>query len=104
MENAIKNANRIIAISENTKQDLVEILHINPGKIDVVYHGYNKTISTNPPVGYGKYILFVGRRSLYKNFIILEIVYLSFQNLFNHSDSKYNYSIIYFDQRMDKSK
>jgi glycosyltransferase involved in cell wall biosynthesis len=70
MENAIKNANRIIAVSENTKQDLIEILHINPGKIDVVYHGHNKTISTKTPVGFGKYILFVGRRSLYKNFII----------------------------------
>ena len=42
MENAIKNADRIIAVSENTKKDLIEILNINPEKIDVVYHGYNK--------------------------------------------------------------
>jgi glycosyltransferase involved in cell wall biosynthesis len=70
MENAIKKANRIIAISENTKKDLVEILNINPGKIDVVYHGYNKAYSYNNPANYGKYILFVGRRGLYKNFRI----------------------------------
>jgi glycosyltransferase involved in cell wall biosynthesis len=69
MENAITNANRIIAISDNTKKDLVEILNIRPEKIDVIYHGYNKSVSNNTVGNYGKYILFVGRRSLYKNFI-----------------------------------
>lgn len=69
IEKAAKNANRIIAISENTKKDLIEILNINPEKIDVIYHGYNKPISTTNLGSYGKYILFVGRRSLYKNFI-----------------------------------
>ncbi len=69
MENAIKTANRIIAISENTKRDLEEILGVNPAKIDVIYHGYNKSVSHKKTTGYGKYILFVGRRSLYKNFV-----------------------------------
>ena len=69
MENAIKNANRIIAISENTKKDLIEILNIDHEKIDVIYHGYNKTIYGKTSKNYGKYILFVGQRSLYKNFI-----------------------------------
>ena len=69
MENVIKKANRIIAISENTKKDLIEILNINPDKIDVIYHGYNKIIPIKKSGSYGKYILFVGRRSLYKNFL-----------------------------------
>lgn len=72
MENVIKNANRIIAISKNTKKDLIEILKINPEKIDVIYHGFNKPNSYKKSKnigGFGKYILFVGRRSLYKNFI-----------------------------------
>ncbi|MEO8764890.1 MAG: glycosyltransferase family 1 protein [Ginsengibacter sp.] len=68
MENAIKKANRVIAISENTRKDLVEILGIHPEKIDVIYHGYN-TIPAKKTGVYGKYILFVGRRNLYKNFI-----------------------------------
>jgi glycosyltransferase involved in cell wall biosynthesis len=68
MENAIKNASRIIAISENTKNDLTEILDINPEKIDVIYHGYNKPIRAKNSGNFGKYILFVGRRNLYKNF------------------------------------
>jgi glycosyltransferase involved in cell wall biosynthesis len=36
---ACKTANRIIAISERTKQDLVELLSIDERKIDVVYQG-----------------------------------------------------------------
>ncbi|AMR31750.1 mannosyltransferase [Mucilaginibacter sp. PAMC 26640] len=36
---ACKTAHRIIAISERTKQDLVELLNIDTNKIDVVYQG-----------------------------------------------------------------
>jgi glycosyltransferase involved in cell wall biosynthesis len=68
MENAIRKAKRIIAISENTKADLVDLLNISPEKIDVIYHGYN-TIPAKKPGIAGKYILFVGRRNVYKNFI-----------------------------------
>jgi len=67
----ITKANRIIAISENTKNDIVKILNIPPEKIDVIYHG----TSMQPPSGKKrrlnlpqKYILFVGERSFYKNF------------------------------------
>ena len=68
MEKAIKNATRIISISQNTKKDLVDILNINPEKIDVVYHGYNKPDIKITLNNYGRYILFVGRRTSYKNF------------------------------------
>jgi glycosyltransferase involved in cell wall biosynthesis len=73
MEIAIKNANRIISVSENTKKDLVEIFNLNPEIIDVIYHGFNKRSNnksqTNKIIdNFGRYILFVGNRSLYKNF------------------------------------
>ena len=29
----------MIAVSENTKVDLIELLHVSPGKIEVVYEG-----------------------------------------------------------------
>lgn len=66
----IIKANRIIAISENTKKDIIRILNIDPEKIDVVHHG----TSMQAPIGKhklslpAKYILFVGDRSEYKNF------------------------------------
>lgn len=68
----IARANRIIAISEYTKKDIVEILGIAPEKIDVVYHG----TSLRPVRHRGlelpeSYLLFVGDRSFYKNFTAL---------------------------------
>jgi glycosyltransferase involved in cell wall biosynthesis len=69
MEYVIKNANRIISISENTKKDLIDILNINSDKIDVIYHGYNSIGLNKKKEDIGsKYILFVGLRNKYKNF------------------------------------
>lgn len=68
MEKAIKNANRIIAISENTKKDIVEIFGLPLEKIDVIHHGYNQPCGKKQRNEYGRYILFVGNRDRYKNF------------------------------------
>lgn len=66
------HASRIIAISESTKQDIVNILDINPDKIDVIYLG--SSFNVNSVKEYRQtlempYLLFVGNRSMYKNFI-----------------------------------
>lgn len=71
MERIIKNANRIISISENTKKDLIDILNINPEKIDVIYHGFNRPVIKKNLNSLGRYILFVGYRGGYKNFSTL---------------------------------
>jgi glycosyltransferase involved in cell wall biosynthesis len=66
----LENAAKVIAISQTTKQDIVEMFSVDSNKIDVVYLG-------NSLVNSGKsclrlidedYILFVGNRGLYKNF------------------------------------
>ena len=67
-------AHRIIAISEQTKRDLVHIFQIAPEKIEVIYLGNSlrplpeapQSLDTThiPP----KYILFTGSRKRYKNF------------------------------------
>lgn len=65
----ITHASRIIAISENTKKDIIRLLPVDPEKIDVVYHGINQ-VKTNY-IGLklpGRYILYVGDRGGYKNF------------------------------------
>lgn len=66
----IEKASKIIAISETTKRDIIEIFGISGTNIDVVHLG-NSLI--NNSIGAKKivdkdYILFVGNRSLYKNF------------------------------------
>ncbi len=67
-----EKASKIIAISKSTKKDLVEILKINPSKIEVVYLGNSLMVDNNAKLNIkmpSKYILFVGSRGGYKNFI-----------------------------------
>jgi len=70
----VQKANRIIAISENTKNDLVKIFGINKNKITVIYLANSLTIRENTNNINSKYeipkkyILFVGNREGYKNF------------------------------------
>ncbi|MDH4127436.1 MAG: glycosyltransferase family 4 protein [Spirochaetota bacterium] len=66
----IEKASKVIAISENTKQDIIRLFGINESKIEVIYLGNslnpkNNDSSLSIPE---KYILFVGNRSIYKNF------------------------------------
>ncbi len=71
MTQVINNSQRIISVSEHTKQDLVNILNVSPEKIDVVHHGFNPFNLKNNTNHYGRYILYVGARLNYKNFKIL---------------------------------
>lgn len=70
----IEKADRIIAISETTKNDIIRYLGVNDNKIDVVYHGLqtgvppSTTAVSNLP---SNYLLFVGDRGGYKNFYLL---------------------------------
>ncbi|NOU38457.1 MAG: glycosyltransferase family 4 protein [Ferruginibacter sp.] len=69
----LEKATKIIAVSKNTKKDILKIYpHIDSNKIEVIYHGnsiyYAKSITVNLPE---KYILFVGERANYKNFIFM---------------------------------
>jgi len=65
-------ADRIIAISESTKKDIVELLNVDPSKIEVIYLGsslaLNPSNSKSEDERIAPYLLFVGNRSMYKNF------------------------------------
>ena len=63
----IKEADHIIAVSENTKRDIVELLGTDPSKISVVHHGYRPVAEPAPQL-FDRYVLFVGARKGYKNF------------------------------------
>lgn len=67
----IHAADHIIAISENTKKDVLELYpDIDPEKISVIYLGTSMPELENTganPIG-RKYVLFVGLRGWYKNF------------------------------------
>lgn len=67
----IMAADRIVAVSENTRNDILRFYpEIDPGKIKVIYHGASFS-GAEPERGVwpDRYILFVGRREGYKNFL-----------------------------------
>lgn len=67
----VEKATKIIAISESTKKDLIELFGTDESKIEVVYLGnsmFPKSNSTPALKLPQKYILFVGSRDGYKNF------------------------------------
>ncbi|WP_026994137.1 glycosyltransferase family 4 protein [Flectobacillus major] len=68
----LDKASKVIAISENTKQDLMEFYRISADKIDVVPHA-STFKSMSPYVNSHlklpeKYLLYLGTRNDYKNF------------------------------------
>ncbi|MES2446443.1 MAG: glycosyltransferase family 1 protein [Bacteroidota bacterium] len=67
----IPKASHIIAVSQNTKNDILKLYpEISPEKISVIHHGNSLRVNNNviqmelPE----KYLLFVGQRDAYKNF------------------------------------
>lgn len=73
----VKKADAIVAVSQNTKQDLIRILGVEEKKVHVIYHGgpENRDIEENTssavfssPQIEGRYFLYVGQRIFYKNF------------------------------------
>ena len=64
-------ASKIIAVSESTKKDVVQILGVPEEKVEVIYHGvnnYNLNSLDNSFYDF-PYLLYVGSRYDYKNFI-----------------------------------
>ena len=63
-------ASAIIAVSENTKRDIIRILGIPKEKVHVVYHGcsFPSAEEQTSPFNF-PYILYVGGRGWFKNFI-----------------------------------
>ncbi len=67
----VQKAAGVIAISESTKKDLIDILGVPEDKVTVIHHGIDleSPLETETVPGLpAQYLLFVGERSNYKNF------------------------------------
>lgn len=79
-ENAIRHANHIVAISHTTKRDLIRLLDVRSTPVSVIYHGVDSEFASvtdnhevfdhEPPIS-RPFILHVGGREGYKNFVFL---------------------------------
>lgn len=76
----IKKSQKIIAVSESTKIDIIELLNCPPEKIAVIYNGYDRNLyfplksftrKILTEYGYENYLLAVGPTYKHKNFINL---------------------------------
>ena len=70
-EASVRRADAVVVVSKNTKQDLLHLFDIDEKKVKVIYHGIDipdTDILHGQPLFPFPYILYVGRRSEYKNF------------------------------------
>jgi glycosyltransferase involved in cell wall biosynthesis len=67
---AVRRADRVICISDNTRRDLLERVHVDPEIVSVVHLAGAPVPAVRPtrPVVDGTYVLYVGPRGGYKNF------------------------------------
>lgn len=66
----LENADAIIAISKQTKQDLLHFYDVDVNKITVIYHGACQTpvVCNDIPLCDKPYLLYIGTRQYHKNF------------------------------------
>jgi len=68
----INQADKIIAVSENTKNDLIELCGLASNKIETIYHGNSFNLNIErfslPKTIDQQYLLYTGKRYAYKNF------------------------------------
>jgi len=68
---SLERADAIVVVSENTKQSMLQFFDVDERKVHVIYHGIempSADILSLPRAYAFPYILYVGRRSEYKNF------------------------------------
>ena len=70
---ALKRADHVICISENTKMDLLRLLDISEDKVTVVHLGSGLPLASIPSKGElpnidSPYLMYIGQRGGYKNF------------------------------------
>lgn len=74
LESWVRNADRVIAVSEFTKKELLQLTDVDPSKVDVVYNGVRTLPSDGPPPSTplpDRFVLYVGTVELRKGAEIL---------------------------------
>lgn len=87
---AVRRADHVICISEQTRRDLIELFKVDPAKLSVVSHGFSlidRGVKTTEDVTSGRpFLLYVGNRGAYKNFEGLLLAFAAAPRLRNEYD------------------
>jgi glycosyltransferase involved in cell wall biosynthesis len=95
-KDCIYSADKIISISENTKKDLKSFYNIPDNKIEVVYlhNSLNENFISNTnlqkKLAIEEFLLFVGNRSIYKNF---NFMLISIESILKDNKNLYLYCV-----------
>jgi glycosyltransferase involved in cell wall biosynthesis len=88
---SIQRADHVICISQHTRQDVIELLHVDPAKTSVIHLGF--TLTNRAESGQKRcdplarpFLLYVGKRGGYKNFGRLLQVYAASPTLYDGFD------------------
>jgi len=87
---AVMRADHVVCISEQTRQDLIELFGVDPAKTSVVHLGFTLTIQAESEKLTGTparpFLLYVGKRGGHKNFEGLVKAYAASEKLRNDFD------------------
>lgn len=105
----VRKADKIIAVSESTKKDLMEIFHVPEDKIKVIYSGLDKRFFETPSADpqkvlakFGivkKYILFLGTIEPIKNISRLLEAFAIFKENYKKQNKKFDYQLVLAGKR-----
>jgi len=79
IRNAVKTAKKVIAVSENTKKDIIRMLHIPEQKIEVIYNGVSSEFEMIEDVS--KFKSTLDKYKISKEFLLYTGVWRSHKNL-----------------------
>lgn len=78
LKNALKKSKKIIAVSEATKKDIIELFRVDANKISVIYEGVDLIKGDGQRLIYDPYALYVGAAYPHKNLERLIIAFKKF--------------------------
>jgi len=81
LKSAVNHSKKVIAVSENTKSDLIDIVHVNPGKVEVIYEGVGEKFT--PRANKEELLTVVKKYGINKDFLLYTGVWRGHKNLVN---------------------
>lgn len=81
LNGSVHHAKKVISVSKNTKQDLIDLTHVSPSKVEVIYNGVGEQFG--PREDRESVLDMVKKYNITKDFLLYTGVWRSHKNLVN---------------------